>query len=96
MFYLSILIVSQLVSHIAADERFIVPSTDSKSLSYHKGSTLALAWSTSLDRIALTLYQDGLFQDGNTSAEYIDGLLCTYIPVVPDFMDPDLIKPIQT
>lgn len=72
VFYLSILIISQLVSQvIAADERFIVPSNDSKSLSYREGSMLNLAWDTSLDRIALTLWQDGI-----DSLEYIGGLLC--------------------
>lgn len=74
LLYLSILIISQLVSQVtAADERFIVPSNDSKSLSYREGSLLALAWNTSLDRIALTLWQDGV-----NSLEYIGGLSCTY------------------
>lgn len=59
--YLSILIIPQLMSQVlAADERFIVPSNDSKSLSYREGSLLALAWNTTLDRIALTLWQDGI------------------------------------
>lgn len=72
VFCLSILIISQLVSQInAADESFIVPSPDEKSLSYREGTTLSLAWGTTLDRIALTLWQDG-----NATFEYIGGFLC--------------------
>lgn len=83
VFYLSILTISQLVSQvIAADERFIVPSSDSKSLIYREGSLLALAWNTTLDRIALTLWQDGI-----NAFEYIGGL--SFVPV---FMYPDLIN----
>lgn len=83
VFYLSILTISQLVSQvIAADERFIVPSSDSKSLIYREGSLLALAWNTTLDRIALTLWQDGI-----NALEYIGGL--SFVPV---FMYPDLIN----
>lgn len=76
VFYLSILIISQLVSQVIsqlAEERFIVPSNNSKSLSYREGSKLSLEWYTSLDRIALTLWQVG-----NNSLEYIGGLSRTY------------------
>lgn len=70
--YLSILVVSQLVSQvITADERFIVPSNESRSLSYREGSFLTLAWNTTLDRIALTLWQDGI-----NALEYIGALSC--------------------
>lgn len=70
--YLSILVVSQLVSQvITVEERFIVPSNESKSLSYREGSFLTLAWNTTLDRIALTLWQDGI-----NALEYIGALSC--------------------
>lgn len=71
VFCLSILIISQLVSQInAVDESFIVPSPNEKSLTYREGSTLSLAWATTLDKIALTLWQDG-----NDTFEYIGGFL---------------------
>lgn len=64
-----ILTISQLAFRVVAiTEGFIVPSPTSDSLSYREGSMLTLAWNSTLDKIALTLWQDG-----NNTYEYIGG-----------------------
>lgn len=91
VFYLSILTTSQLVSQVnAAAESFIVPPQGAKSLSYREGSKLSLSWDTSLDWIALTLWQDGI----DSSFEYIGGFLCGRLSKSYQFLTfyPDLIK----
>lgn len=70
IFLLLILTISLLtLKVVAVTEGFIVPPPNTDSLSYREGSFLTLAWNSTLDKIALTLWQDG-----NNTFEYIGGL----------------------
>lgn len=72
MFFLSFLIISQLVLQvIAAAEAFINPSVISDYLTYREGSVVSIVWNSTVDKIALTLWQDG-----NNTWEYIGGFSC--------------------
>lgn len=70
--FLSFLIISQLVLQvIAAAEAFINPSVISDYLTYREGSVVSIVWKSTVDKIALTLWQDG-----NNTLEYIGGFSC--------------------
>lgn len=72
MFLLLILTISLLtLKVVAVTEGFIVPPPNTDSLSYREGSFLTLAWNSTLDKIALTLWQEG-----NVTFEYIGELSC--------------------